>query len=55
MALSAACTCMLSLVAACVLSSCTASAPPPQRWVGTYHGATGNVADGKNTSAFDVG
>ena len=30
-------------------------APPPQGWVGTYHAAGGNVQDGKNTSAFDVG
>ena len=32
-----------------------AKAPPPQGWVGTYHAAGGNVQDGKNTSAFDVG
>ena len=29
--------------------------PPPQGWVGTYHAAGGNVKDGKNTSAFDIG
>jgi hypothetical protein len=29
--------------------------PPPVGWVGVYHAAGGTVADGHNTSAFDVG